>query len=181
MTDQDSNPSLPTTLEPLPPDRPYSVRRVRVGLMITLIGFAVFLLGTKPSIFSLDRSPIIGFVQIAVFIIGLALICVGGYISLMALWNGQAPSIAADFGLRFVATGFVVAVFSGMADVFGFGSHPLPGVPFFGAWQACGVEIGEALIAIGFLLLIPYGKTKQRGLVPASSSIPSEPGSRNQN
>ncbi len=142
------------------PIRPYPRRRVRFGLGVTLFGFIVFLIGARPSIFGWDRSPVIGFVQIAVLLIGLAIICIGGYISLMALWRNEPPSIAADFGLRFVTTGYVVAVFSGMADVFGFGSHPLPSVPYFGGWQARGVMIGEALIAIGFLLLIPYTQTK---------------------
>lgn len=142
------------------PIRAYPRRRVRFGLGVTLFGFTVFLIGARPSIFGWDRSPVIGFVQIAVLLVGLAIICIGGYISLMTLWRNESPSIAADFGLRFVTTGYVVAVFSGMADVFGFGSHPLPGVPYFGGWQARGVMIGEALIAIGFLLLIPYTQTK---------------------
>lgn len=174
MTQQKS--VSPQEVEPATaPQAGYSVRRIRFGLVLTLIGFAVFLLGTKPSTFGLDRSPIIGFVQIAVFIIGLALICLGGYITLMALWNGHHPSIAADFGQRMVATGYVVAVFSGMADVFGFGSHPLPGVPFFGAWQARGVMIGEALIAVGFLLLIPYSPPKIPSQPAASAPIRTEP------
>ncbi len=142
------------------PARLFPRRRMRFGLGVTLFGFIVFLIGARPSIFGWDRSPVIGFVQIAVLLIGLAIICIGGYISLMALWRNEPPSIAADFGLRFVTTGYVVAVFSGMADVFGFGSHPLPGVPYFGGWQARGVMIGEALIAIGFLLLIPYAQSK---------------------
>jgi len=57
-----------------------------------------------------------------------------------------------------VSTGFVVALFSGMADVFGIGSHPLPGTPIFGVWQARGMEIGLALIAIGFVMMYPYKK-----------------------
>jgi hypothetical protein len=136
--------------------RMYSHRRVIVGLSVTLLGLAVFLLGTAPWMFGLDRSPSVGFVQIAVFLVGLSIICIGGYISLMALWKNRSPSIAADFGLRFVATGYVIAVFSGMADVFGFGSHTFPAVPYFGEWQARGVIIGEVIIGIGFLLLIPY-------------------------
>jgi hypothetical protein len=134
----------------------YAIVRIRIGLIFTLVGFAIFLLGARPSIFQLDRSPVIGFVQIAVFLVGLGIMCIGGYVSMMALWRNQPPSIAADFGLRFVATGYVVAVFAGMADVFGFGSHPLPGVPYFGPWQASGVVIGEMIIAFGLLLLIPY-------------------------
>jgi hypothetical protein len=138
--------------------RHYSRRRVTAGLSITLFGFLVFLLGARPSLFNLDRSPVIGFVQIAVMLVGLALMSLGGYISMMALWKNTTPSISADFGLRVVATGYVIAVFTGMADMFGFGSHPLPGVPYFGGWQARGVMIGEAVIALGFLLMIPYTK-----------------------
>ena len=106
--------------------------RIRIGLGFTIFGFIIFLLGARPSLFGLDRSPVIGFVQIGVFLVGLAIMCVGGYISMMALWNKETPSILADIGLRLVATGFVIAVFAGMADVFGFGSHPLPEVPYFG-------------------------------------------------
>jgi hypothetical protein len=135
-----------------------SITRIRFGLITTIVGFLIFLLGARPSLFGLDRSPVIGFVQIAMFLIGLAGMCIGGYISMMALWNGNQPSIAADIGMRLVATGYVIAVFAGMADIFGMGSHPLPDVPYFGAWQARGVEIGESIIAIGFLLMVPFKK-----------------------
>jgi len=134
----------------------YSRRRVRTGLILTLVGFIVFLVGAVPSLFGLDRSPIIGFVQIAVFLVGLAVMCIGGYTCMMALWKDRVPSIAADIGVRMVATGYVLAVFAGMADVFGLGSHLLPKVPYFGGWQARGVEIGQLIITIGFLLLIPF-------------------------
>lgn len=141
----------------------YSRSRVRLGLSTTLAGLLIFLLGARPGIFGLDRSPVIGFVQIAVFLVGMAIICVGGYMSLMALWKGRTPSIAADIGLRLVSTGYVVAVFTGMADVFGFGSHPLPEVPYFGPLQARGVVIGEIIIGIGFLLLLPPGPKEKEG------------------
>ena len=112
--------------------------------------------------FGIDRSPIIGFVQIAVFLVGLAIMCIGGFISLTSLWREQPTSIAADIGLRLVATGYVIAVFAGMADIFGFGSHPLPRLPFFGVWQARGVQIGQAFIALGFVLLLPFRNTGKR-------------------
>ncbi len=140
--------------------RVYSRTRIRAGLALTLIGFGIFLLGARPGMFGLDRSPVIGFVQIAVFLIGLALMCIGGYSSLMALWKGYTPSIAADIGLRMVATGYLVAVFTGMADIFGLGSHALPNIPFFGVWQARGVVVGETIIAIGFLLCVPFFRIK---------------------
>ncbi len=137
-------------------------RRARVGLILTLAGFLVFLIGARPGMFGIDRSPIIGFVQIAVFLVGLAIMCIGGFISLTSLWREQPTSIAADIGLRLVATGYVIAVFAGMADIFGFGSHPLPGLPFFGVWQARGVQVGQAFIALGFVLLLPFRNTGKR-------------------
>ena len=94
--------------------------------------------------------------QISVFLVGLAIICIGGYIGLMSFWRNGDRTIASEIGSRLVATGYVVAVFSGMADVFGFGSQIPPHVPIFGPWQATGVQIGEVLITIGFLLLIPF-------------------------
>jgi hypothetical protein len=158
-------PAVSVEKQPTEPNsRPVSYwrRRSRIGLALTLSGLLIFLIGSRPSMFGIDRSPIIGFVQIAVFLIGLAIICIGGYISLTSLWSGQPTSIAADIGLRLVATGYVIAVFAGMADIFGFGSHPLPKLPFFGPWQARGVEAGQALIAIGFLLLVPYRQHEKR-------------------
>ena len=109
----------------------------------------------------MDRSPIVGFVQIAVFLIGLAIICVGGYIGINALWENGERSITADIGLRLAATGYVLSVFTAMADVFGMGTHPLPMVPFFGPLQALGMEIGQGIILFGFLISIPR-KNKTR-------------------
>jgi hypothetical protein len=129
--------------------------RVRTGLIFVGIGFLAFLLGANPALFRLDRSPVVGFVQIAVFLVGLAIICMGGYICLNGLWNGDPKTIAADIGLRLVSTGYVIAFVSGMADIFGFGSQSFPDLPYFGPWQARGVTLGEAVIAVGFLLLIP--------------------------
>jgi hypothetical protein len=130
--------------------------RIRSGLSITLIGLLIFLMGARPAIFGLDRSPVVGFVQIAVFLVGMAIICLGGYVSMMAFWRNGSRTIPADIGTRLVTTGYLIAVFSGMADVFGFGTQLRPRVPFFGPWQATGVQIGELVIAIGFVLLIPY-------------------------
>lgn len=134
--------------------------RAKIGLAVTLTSFFVFLIGARPGLFGLDRSPVVGFVQISVFLVGLAGICVGGYASLISLWMGQPTSIAADIGLRLVATGYVIAFFSGMADIIGVGSQTPPRMPFFGPLQALGVEVGQAFIGLGFLLLIPLGRRK---------------------
>ena len=140
---------------------PLSRARVRAGLMVTFLGFFIFIVGAKPDWLGWDRSPVVGFVQIAVFLVGLAIICLGGYIGLLALWGKNQRSIAADIGLRLVSTGYVISVFAGMADVFGMGTHPLPNVPYFGPVQATGVVLGELIIALGFLMLIPYRNRTQ--------------------
>ena len=135
--------------------------RVRLGLIVLLLGFLLFVLGAGPGVFGIDRSEVTGFLQISVFLVGLAVLCMGGYITLSALWNGNEKTIVADIGLRLVSTGYVVAVASGMADVFGIGSHPFPAIPYFGPLQATGVMIGEGIIIIGFLMLIHFPKAKK--------------------
>lgn len=134
--------------------------RIRIGLGITVIGYLVLLIGAKPALFGLDRSPVIGFVQLAVFLVGLAIVCIGGFISVNTQWAGTPKTIIGDIGMRLVATGYVISVATGMADVFGIGNQPWPEVPYFGPWQAVGVMIGEATIAVGFLLMIPYQEAK---------------------
>ncbi|HJS18854.1 MAG TPA: hypothetical protein VJ785_08895 [Anaerolineales bacterium] len=133
-----------------------SFLRIRFSLINVILGLLIFTIGAKPNWFGWDRAPVVGFIQIAVFLIGLALICLGGFVGLSALWGREQRSIIADIGLRLVGTGYVIAVFTGMADVFGMGSQALPNVPYFGPWQAVGVLIGQFVIALGFLMVIPY-------------------------
>jgi len=135
--------------------------RLRIGLIILVIGLLVYLFGINPGMIGLDRSPVIGFVQIGVFLVGIGLVCLGGYTAINTLWNGGQKSITADIGMRLVATGFVICIAAGMADVFGIGNQFYPvTVPHFGRWQAVGVIVGLIVIIIGFLLLIPYPKRK---------------------
>ncbi|MEW6028852.1 MAG: hypothetical protein ACOYZ8_18415 [Chloroflexota bacterium] len=144
--------------EPSPTQGLPSRARARFGMIVTLVGFFIFLVGAKPGWLGLDRTPVVGFVQIAVFLFGLGLICIGGYFGLAALWRGRARSIVADIGVRLVATGYVISVFTGMADIFGMGTQSLPRVPYFGPWQAVGVVAGQVVIAVGFLMFIPFTK-----------------------
>src|SRR5450759_1260506 len=91
--------------------------RVSLGLLASFIGLVILGFGAKHEWFGLDRSPVVGFVQITIFLIGLAIICLGGYIGLVALWGVEERSIVADIGIRLISTGYVIAMFSGMADV----------------------------------------------------------------
>jgi hypothetical protein len=143
-------------------DLSYPKNRIRLGLALAIVGYLIFLLGARPSIFGLDRSPVVGFVQISVFLVGLAVISLGSYLTLNALWPEGTKTIAAEIGSRLISTGYVICVFTGMADIFGLGSHPLPNV-FFGPLQARGLAIGMGTIAVGLLLLIRYKRSENNG------------------
>lgn len=131
----------------------YPRRRIELGLLGTFIGFLLVVLGAKPEFFGMDRSPVIGFIQTATFLVGLGVIGLSGYFCLMSFWPKGYTTITADFGIRLLATGWLIAVFSGMADVFGFGSHPMTGLVFFGRLQAMGVVIGEMFMGIGLVMM----------------------------
>jgi len=143
------------------PDDPFTPR-VYFSTLITLLGLLIFIIGAKPDWFGWDRSPVVGFVQIAVFLVGLAFICLGGYVGLLTLWWGRERTITGDIGTRLVGTGYVIAVFAGLADIFGMGSQSFPNIPYFGPWQATGVLVGQGIIIIGFLLFIPYRPIKPK-------------------
>jgi hypothetical protein len=61
-----------------------------------------------------------------------------------------------DIGVRVVATGYLVGFISGLADYIGIGAHHK--LPYFGPLQTAGVLLGEVVIAIGFLFMIPWSK-----------------------
>jgi len=160
---QASKPSINPDTAPrrpaLIPGSPRSLRfRFRFGMVLAVVGILVFLLGIRPGWIGLDRSPVVGFVQIAVFLVGLALVSLGGYMALVTGWGDRPLSLTAEIGARLISTGYVIAVASGMADVFGFGSEPLPRIPDYGIWQQRGVVVGIIVIGAGFVLLLPWKK-----------------------
>ncbi len=144
---------------PTPPRRINNTFIRRIGLTLTVLGMFVFVLGAVPGWFGLDNSQSVGFVQVAVFSVGLLMICLGGSYTLGSLWPRHWRSIPADIGLRVAWSGWVLAVVSAMADVFGLGTRPLAvSFTFFGYWQARGVMIGQAMMFIGFVMMIPFQK-----------------------
>jgi hypothetical protein len=125
-------------------------------LVLDFIGLGLFLLGFQPSIFGLDRSPVIGYLQVVVFLVGLALVVISSY-ALESLFRspGQTLTILEDVGARLSATGYVLVVVSSAADLIGLGSHPLPGAPHFGVLQSIGVIFGTAMIIVGLAMYHP--------------------------
>lgn len=137
-----------------PPTSSRTLRK-RVGVAICAIGLLVFLVGAAPQWFGQDRSPVVGFIQIEVFIGGLGLLAMGGFFAMEGLWRDRPKLIVTEIGARLVGTGYVITLASGMADVFGLGTRPLPSVPFFGYWQGTGVLIGQIVMIVGLVLMSP--------------------------
>jgi hypothetical protein len=138
---------------------PTGLRRPRWFLLFLLIDFAglfLFLMGFQPGLFGLDRSPVMGYLQAIVFLIGLALIVVCTYaLQTLLRPSGQLLTIREDIGVRLSATGYVLFAVSTTADLIGLGSHPLPGAPYLGVLQSTGLLISTAVILIGFVLYHP--------------------------
>ena len=129
--------------------------RARLGLTLTLLGFITFLLGLAPGMFGLDRGISIGFFQIITILIGLGLLAWGASLTLGSFWVASQKSLLADFGSRVVATGYVICVFTALADAFGFGTNRLPDI-FLGTLQSRGVLIGMGIILVGLLMQIRF-------------------------
>ena len=142
----------------------YALLRLIIGILLSCLGAISFLLGASPSAFGVDRSPVLGVIQLVVLGLGLGMFCLGGCLCLSWLWQGKQISISADFGWRLVATGYVIALWSCMADIWGFGTSEVSKTLCFGPWQELGVFIGQIAIGIGLLLMVPWRKphTKEK-------------------
>jgi hypothetical protein len=119
-------------------------------VLADIVGLFLFLLGVNPATFGLDRSRVIGYVQAIVFLLGLGLIVLVSYVvAALQRRNGEALSLVQDIGGRLMATGYVLAAFSSVADLIGLGSEPLPRPPHFGLLQSGGLLVGVLLTLIG--------------------------------
>ncbi len=121
-----------------------------------IVGLILFLLGFNPATFGLDRSRVIGYVQAIVFLFGLGVIVLISYVvATLKRRSGDSLSLVQDIGGRLMATGYVLAAFSSVADLIGLGSEPLPRPPNFGVLQSSGLLVGVLLTLIGLLMLYP--------------------------
>ncbi len=139
-------------------------------VLVDIVGLFLFLLGLNPATFGLDRSRVIGYVQAIVFLLGLGLIVLVSYVvATLQQRNGEALSLVQDIGGRLMATGYVLAAFSSVADLIGLGSEPMPHPPHFGLLQTGGLLVGVLLALIGLFMLYP-----RRG-PPPSPDAPTQP------
>lgn len=134
---------------------------IRIWLTVVLVGSILFLLGINPDLFGLDRSPVVGFIQVGVWLLGLALVLIGGYASIRLVRNGRPSSLRAEVGERLVATGYVVASAASLADFIGIGSDTIPELTF-GPLQIFGLSVGLAICFLGLLLYWPWKRKLQK-------------------
>ncbi len=137
---------------------PRQVRWVRGWLIAALIGLGIFVIGINPDLIGQDRSPVIGFVQMGVWLAGLGILLLGAYAAIRVVRNKRPNSLRADVGLRLIATGYVVAAAASLADFLGIGSHHLPWI-YFGPIQVTGLVVGGVISLVGILLYLPRKTT----------------------
>lgn len=146
---------------PSPQLNPNQVRWARRWMTMVLIGLLVFIIGVEPDLIGMDRSPVVGFIQVEVWLAGLALLLVGAYATVRVIRNNRPNSLRADIGLRLIATGYVIAAAASLADFIGLGAQRLPAVSF-GPIQVVGLVVGVLTSLLGILLYWPR-RERQRG------------------
>jgi len=132
-------------------------------MTVTLVGLFVFMIGVEPDLLALDRSPVVGFVQIGVWLVGLAVLLIGAYASVRVIRNGRYNSLRADVGVRLIATGYVTAAVASLADFLSIGSQHMPNV-YFGPVQTLGLVLGVVTSLAGVLLYWPLGEADDESM-----------------
>ena len=140
---------------------PRQVRWARRWMTLVLIGLFIFIIGVEPDLIGMNRSPAVGFVQVGVWLTGLAILLVGAYATVRVVRNTRPNSLRADIGMRLIATGYVVASVASMADFIGLGAQQIPNVNF-GPLQVSGLAMGVVISLLGVLLYWPR-QERQRG------------------
>jgi hypothetical protein len=141
-------------------------------MTLTLLGLLVFLIGLNPDLVGMNRSPAVGFVQVGVWLTGLAIALLGAYGALRVVRNGRQATLLNSVGLRLAATGYVIAGAASLADFIGIGSHTMRSL-VFGKIQVAGLVVGVLLIVIGLILYYPRAP---RAATTSAAPAPKGPG-----
>ncbi|HET7011803.1 MAG TPA: hypothetical protein VFI11_13585 [Anaerolineales bacterium] len=123
-------------------------------MTLVLLGLFIFAIGIAPDLIGMDRSPVVGFVQVGVWLVGLAVLLLAAYSTLRVLRNGRPETLLSEVGARLIATGYVVAAAASLADFIGIGSHSIPTLRF-GHLQVIGLVVGVLVSLLGVILLWP--------------------------
>jgi len=136
-----------------------------------LLGLFIFIIGIQPDILGLNRSQTVGFVQIGVWLVGLAILLLASYATVHVVRNGKSTSLRADIGLRLLATGYVIAAVASLADFIGVGAQRMPFIAF-GPVQVIGLVIGVLVSLLGVIFYWPRFKRAEAGEGEAEEESP---------
>lgn len=140
---------------PTKPLRPFQARIAQIWMTIVFIGLFLFVIGLDPDIIGMDRSPVVGFIQVGVWLSGLAMILLGAYAAIRIIRNGMPLTLRSEIGERLIATGYVIAAAASLADFIGIGSHRIPEL-IFGPLQVLGLIVGLVTCLMGVVLYWPH-------------------------
>ncbi|MGD8621869.1 MAG: hypothetical protein PVH60_07955 [Anaerolineales bacterium] len=141
------------------------IRRARRRMTLVLLGLFIFLIGVRPNLIGMDRSPVVGFVQIGVWLTGMAILLIGAYTTVRVVRNGMETSLRADIGIRLIATGYVIVAVASLADFIGVGAQRMPFIAF-GPVQVIGLVIGVLVSLLGVILYWPPRSEREAAARP---------------
>lgn len=144
-------------------------------MTLVLVSLLVFLIGIQPDLIGMNRSQTVGFVQIGVWLVGLAFLLLGAYATVRVVRNGKPTSLLADIGIRLIATGYVVAAVASLADFIGVGAQRMPFI-YFGPIQVIGLISGAVISMLGVILYWPRRPRSERAEPASAGDIPPGPG-----
>jgi hypothetical protein len=130
------------------------VRRTAM-LASAFLGLALVAVAIILELQSLVLTPGFGVVQTLLFLLGVTLLTIAGYLYLSKRRPAGAPrSLQADIGVRLSLTGLVLCYVSGFADLIRIGTHVQPEFdrPYIGPLQLGGLVIGLLIILAGMVL-----------------------------
>jgi len=125
----------------------------RLALAIIVVGFFIFIIGIFPTLIRLDLTPGIGLLQITVFLLGISLMTLGGYVYVRATRQQAGPHQLAELiGARLMGTGLVICFVTGYADILGIGTERVGEPLVLGPVQAAGILLGLLVIVAGLII-----------------------------
>lgn len=158
----------------MPPLNWRQVRWARRWMTLVLVGLFIFIIGVNPDLIGMDRSPVVGFVQIGVWLSGLAILLLGATLTVRVVRNSRPSSLRSDIGLRLIATGYVFSLAASLADFLGIGAHRLPTI-YFGPLQTFGLALGVLISLVGLILYWPRARRKRQSSSMEGKLAPETP------
>jgi hypothetical protein len=133
---------------------PRQITWARRWMTLVILGLLVFVIGINPDLIGMNRSRVIGFIQMGMWLSGLGVLLLGAALTVRVVRNGRPMSLRAEVGTRLIATGYVISAAASLADFLAIGSHRLPWV-YLGPLQVAGLAGGVMVSLLGVLLYWP--------------------------